>query len=324
MLIKVDYRDAELYNRCCTIVSNNVDKYNNIKIEKETIPLGDIIIYDDNGREKTIIERKTLADLASSIRDGRYAEQSFRLNQCSLHNHNIFYVIEGDLRTYKPFKGNVDKKALLSSMVSISYFKGFSIFRTVNMDETAEWIVQFAYKLNKEGIDAKPFYNIIYSTFSNNDKLSDITDTNINTSNDNTSNNNTSNDNTSNDNTSTHITDKNTNMKIDGNNSSDIVDNKTSNIQYSDVCSRVKKNNVTPENIDVIMLSQIPNISSVTANAIIEKFGSIKLLIDAIKNDTTILDSILIKNKNGQSRKLNKNSINNIYNYLLHDTVLEK
>ena len=40
-----------------------------------------------------IFERKSLADLISSIKDGRYIEQSFRLSECSLDNHNIYYII---------------------------------------------------------------------------------------------------------------------------------------------------------------------------------------------------------------------------------------
>ena len=43
-------------------------------------------------------------------------------------------------------------------MVSISYFKGFSVFRTNNLDETVEWIMHFAQKLQKEGPDALPYY----------------------------------------------------------------------------------------------------------------------------------------------------------------------
>jgi ERCC4-type nuclease len=317
MLIKVDYRDAELYNRCNTIILSNVEKYSCIKIEKENLPLGDIIIYDDNGKEKTIIERKSLTDLASSIRDGRYSEQSFRLNQCSLHNHNIFYVIEGDLRTYKPFKCNIDKKALLSSMISISFFKGFSVFRTVNMDETAEWIVQFAFKINKEGTNVLSFYDSISNANISNANISNANISNANISNANISNANISNANIGNANISnaniTTTTSSEENVETNTNTNTII----NTNIQYSDVISRVKKNNITPSNIGSIMLSQIPNVSSTTANIIIEKFGSIKSLIAALQESSTALDSISVTTKNGQSRKLNKTVISNIYNYLL-------
>jgi ERCC4-type nuclease len=156
MLIKIDCREIKLQQLCNASLADTPDA--NLKLVSESLPLGDIIICDDNGNEKVLIERKSLADLAASIRDGRYSEQGFRLNQCSLHNHQIYYVIEGDLRYYRPFKGLPDKKALLSAMVSMSYFKGFSLYRTINLEETAEWILHFAKKIQKEGADAAPFY----------------------------------------------------------------------------------------------------------------------------------------------------------------------
>ena len=149
MIIKIDCREKALLEECNKQQLIN-DSTQFIKIISENIPLGDIIIYDDNNNEKLIIERKTLLDLAASIRDGRYTEQGYRLQQCSMHNHNIIYLIEGDLRYYKPFKSNIDKKALLSSMVSINYFKGFSLFRTITLTETAEWLLQLTTKLHKE------------------------------------------------------------------------------------------------------------------------------------------------------------------------------
>ena len=154
MLIKIDYREIKLIQYLTGLIKDD-DK---IKMVNENLPIGDIIICDDLGQEKSIIERKSLADLAASIRDGRYKEQSFRLNQCTLHNHQIYYLIEGDLRFYKPFKGLPDKKALISAMVSMSYFKGFSLFRTINLEETAEWVLQFAHKLEKEGAAQLPYY----------------------------------------------------------------------------------------------------------------------------------------------------------------------
>ena len=41
-----------------------------------------------------LIERKSLNDLESSIKDGRYNEQSLRLDKYDLANHNIYYLIE--------------------------------------------------------------------------------------------------------------------------------------------------------------------------------------------------------------------------------------
>jgi len=160
MIIKVDYREAVLLDKINAFLS--INKKQNITVISENLPLGDIIICDDQGKEKIIIERKSLQDLAASIRDGRYKEQSFRLNECSMHNHNIVYLIEGNLASYKPFmfgKSPVDKYALMSSMVSISYYKGFSLYKSNSLDESAEWLIQVAYKLDKEGGNAFYMHN---------------------------------------------------------------------------------------------------------------------------------------------------------------------
>ena len=85
MIVKVDFRETELLQVMMKVVSS----YENIKIETSNLPLGDIIICDEQENEKIMIERKTLIDLAASIRDGRYNEQSFRLNNTNIHNHNI-------------------------------------------------------------------------------------------------------------------------------------------------------------------------------------------------------------------------------------------
>ena len=58
-------------------------------VEFKQLDLGDIIICDEEGSELLMFERKTPSDLASSIIDGRYNEQSFRLSNYKLHNHNI-------------------------------------------------------------------------------------------------------------------------------------------------------------------------------------------------------------------------------------------
>jgi len=260
MLIKLDCREIKLKDLCQLHLTDHEGK---LRMVSENLPLGDIIICDDNGVEKVIIERKSLADLAASIRDGRYLEQGYRLTHCSMHNHQIYYVIEGDLRYYKPFKGLPDKKALLSAMVSISYFKGFSLYRTSNLEETAEWIVHFASKLLKEGgTHALPFYSTLPTESS-----------------------------------------------------------EPSATPYSHVIAkRIKKDNITPENIGEIMLAQIPSVSSAAAIAIMQQFSDLSSLIVALQTNPKCLNDITVENKNGQSKKLTKPCINNIYTFLIKPT----
>ena len=304
MLIKIDYRETDLFNECEKILvsasASALSEYKNIKILSCSIPLGDIIICNDNDNdndEKIIIERKTLNDLAASIRDGRYTEQGFRLNECNIHNHNIIYAIEGDLRNYKSTsfsKNKIDKKALLSALTSIQYFKGFSIMRTINVTETAEWIIQMADKIQREEIkkNAKSFYENVPVNIPVKNVLVqvpvDVSD---------------------NDETTTLIGDANEIEKEkEKENYTNVVANK-----------RIKKNNVTPENIGEIMLSQIPGISTNVAIAIMKKFGTIQNLIETLKKDTststststsTLKDIVLDKNKH-----LNKTHISNLYKF---------
>ena len=280
MLIKIDYREIKLLPLLNGLVKEE-DK-EKIKIVSENLPLGDIILCDDQGQEKAIIERKSLADLAASIRDGRYKEQSFRLNQCSLHNHQIYYLIEGDLRYYKPYKGLPDKKALLSAMTSISFFKGFSLFRTMNIEETAEWALQFAFKLDKEGSAALPFY----------------ANANANAS-------------------------ASANAMPNAMPNADAIAMPADPSGYAEVVSkRIKKDNITPENIGEIMLSQIPNVSSASAAAIMKQFRTLAALLTALQNDSTCLNTITTINKNGQHKKLTKPCVNSIYDFLVKRTII--
>jgi DNA uptake protein ComE-like DNA-binding protein len=108
-----------------------------------------------------LFERKTLNDLAASIQDGRYKEQSFRLSEEAVSptsglglasTHNIVYIIEGDLHHYDDRHSRITKTALQSAMVSLLYYKGFSVVRTMNIGETADFIIHFADKVAKEGL----------------------------------------------------------------------------------------------------------------------------------------------------------------------------
>ena len=302
MLIKIDYRETDLFNECEKILA--LAEYKNIKILSCSIPLGDIIVCNDDHEkteEKIIIERKTLNDLAASIRDGRYTEQGFRLNECNIHNHNIIYAIEGDLRNYKSTffsKNKIDKKALLSSLTSIQYFKGFSIMRTINVTETAEWIIQMADKIQREELkkNVKSFYQnislvapLVVPVY---DDSGVLTKEQIQTQID----------------TTTLIGDA-SEIEIEKQNYTNVVANK-----------RIKKNNVTPENIGEIMLSQIPGVSTNVAIAIMKKFGTMQKLIDTLKNDISAsspLKDIIISTNLGKNRYLNKTHIANISKYLL-------
>ena len=282
MKIIIDYREKDLIELCNSKLNEN---FKNINIIHENLPIGDVIIKDDNDNELIIIERKSLKDLAASINDGRYSEQSFRLNNCNIHNHNIIYLIEGEWSLYNKYKhkGRITEQTLISSIISINYFKGFSIYRTSHTTESAAYILYLADKLEREKGKKIPFY-----TNKNNNEISN--EQNIN----------------SNDIQSS----LNSNLVIKE------EDNEKQTVNYCEVSKRVKKDNITVNNIGEILLSQIPNVSCQSAIAIMEKFKTIKNLIENLEKDNKCLNDITT-GKNGKTRRLNKNCIINIFNYLL-------
>lgn len=86
--------------------------------------------------------------------------------------------------------------------------------------------------------------------------------------------------------------------------------------KYCTVVKKVKKENITPENIGEIILSQIPGISSVTAVAIMKHFTSISNLIDELKKNSDRLENIQYET-NGKLRKINRTCIQSIITYLI-------
>jgi hypothetical protein len=93
--------------------------------------------------------------------------------------------------------------------------------------------------------------------------------------------------------------------------------NDVSGKEYIGLVKKVKKENITPENIDEIMLCQIPGVSTATAISIIKKFNNIANLIKCLEENEKCLSDITNTNNKGQSRKITKTSIANIVKFLL-------
>ena len=276
MIIKVDKREQELILNIEKIIQS-ISHFNVLKVITENLPLGDIII-SNNEIDKLIIERKTVNDLLSSIKDGRYEEQSYRLSGIDHENHNIIYLIEGDINKLKFVRDiYLEKKTLYSAIFTLNYYKGFSVLRTLNIEETALFICNSAYKLIKGDLSNKNAYyknTFLKKNIENQEETSEQTQ-----------------------------------EKQDFSEQSDK--------NYINVVKKVKKENITPENIDEIMLCQIPGISNTTSKAIIEKFKSLDNLLESIKKDINCMKDISYINAKGQSRKINKNCLEIISNFLI-------
>jgi ERCC4-type nuclease len=213
-----------------------------------------------------VIERKSINDLIASIKDGRYEEQSYRLNGLTHHNHNIIYLIEGDMNKANHFKdAKIEKLTVCSAIFSLNYYKGFSVIRTFNLEETATFLCNTFVKLNKERSSKKAYYDIVDATA---------------------------------------LRDQSAEVSCDK--------------EYVNVIKKVKKDNITSENIGEIMLCQIPGISSVSALAIMNKFKTFNALIKELELNSTCLDDITTVTKTGQNRKISSKIIENVKKFLIN------
>ncbi|XP_035915434.1 crossover junction endonuclease MUS81-like [Anopheles stephensi] len=107
--------------------------------EVRRLTVGDFawIVKADDGREfllPYILERKRIDDLASSIKDGRFHEQKFRLKQCGLPN--VIYLIEhlGNNRQVGVPEATLTQAALNT------YVQGFTVKYTENHHHTVLYL----------------------------------------------------------------------------------------------------------------------------------------------------------------------------------------
>lgn len=137
--IFIDNRETKLYS---SIMERDLDVYKDkISIEKTQLDIGDIhitfndIIY--------VYERKTISDLLSSIKDGRYKEQKHRLLSSGVASIN--YIIEGDsITSHKNFN---NQKLLTSIYLNSTYRDKINVFFTSNIDDTSTFILLLATKI---------------------------------------------------------------------------------------------------------------------------------------------------------------------------------
>jgi ERCC4-type nuclease len=243
MKLIVDERERDLYQA----LTNHVNKQEQI-ITSQMLPLGDILIQTEQDETVFIVERKTLADLLASVKDGRYREQSHRLKHGSgILTSRIIYLVEGYLHEYSV----KEQQLIFSAMTSLNHIKGFSIMRTMTVQESASYLLFFMDKIKRETQKGMFFVSPASPA------TAPVT-------------------------------------------------------EYHEVVKSVKKDNITKENIDIIMLSQVPGISSAIAKAILQPFDSLYSFLHTLQTDSAFLDTIVIETADGKKRKLGSNIIQKI------------
>lgn len=242
MKIICDYREHIIYN-CLVKKIESQKKYENILVEKSNLNIGDFVI----GRY--IIERKTLSDLASSILDGRYKEQSSRLDayiqEHIEENPVVMYFIEGSLDLFTDGY-NMNKDKLISACISLMCSKNYKVFLTRHVNETCDFLLKICFKLGNEVIASD--------------------------------------------------------SQTGGGACQEAICNNIAKNQFK------KSNQINKDNIGVIMLTSVPNVSANIAIQLLNPFeNDIYLFLKEIRENNNYLEHIKLTSKDGKERKLSKN-----------------
>lgn len=166
--LEVDYREKKLIDLLNLANNSRLDK---IKITTPNLKVGDIILkyhHISKTKEETyykmIIERKSVSDLMSSIKDGRYKEQKMRIKSC--HTQDLkngikcqfFYLIEGNVNTVK-FRKKQNSKGIYGSWISMLFRDDIKMIRTWDLEETSVFIMRLVDRVLK---NAKELWTSCY------------------------------------------------------------------------------------------------------------------------------------------------------------------
>ena len=120
-------------------------KENNITYQQKQLDLGDIILQ--KGDQTILIERKSISDLISSVKDGRYKEQKCRLLKINQEaTTSVVYLLEGLIDKYN----SDEQKLFYGAWISIMMRDQLPVIRTNSIQETQQFILRYQDRLNKD------------------------------------------------------------------------------------------------------------------------------------------------------------------------------
>tara|TARA_B100000242_G_scaffold223677_1_gene164398 strand:+ start:546 stop:1916 length:1371 start_codon:yes stop_codon:yes gene_type:complete len=175
--LEIDYREKKLIELLKTANNSRLDK---IELTTPNLEVGDIIInfhHINKTKEEThykmIIERKSVSDLMSSIKDGRYKEQKMRISSCQSKDITkgvkcqSFYLIEGNVNTIK-FRKKQNSKGIYGSWISMMFRDNIKMIRTWDLEETSVFIMRLIDRILK---NPKELWNTHTNTNTNKQQL---------------------------------------------------------------------------------------------------------------------------------------------------------
>jgi ERCC4-type nuclease len=134
--LRVDNREHKVIEELCgRVIAHTVT----------TLDIGDFAFVDkDDGSLLVILERKTYADLAASVKDSRYREQKARLAICGAMK--VGYIIEECSKGKKSMAG-IPAATIESILLGLSVRDGYALINSDSVYKTAELLGKLLRKL---------------------------------------------------------------------------------------------------------------------------------------------------------------------------------
>ena len=142
MNLIIDARESKIKE----YLENNSEKINTLGINVcyQNLNLGDIILKV--GDLELIIERKTIYDLFSSIQDGRYKEQKYRLLK-NYDKSQIVYLIEDVSNVSKIKYLRNFTSVTQGSIVNTIFRDNIKVVRSFNLEESVDYVLNMLKKM---------------------------------------------------------------------------------------------------------------------------------------------------------------------------------
>ena len=168
--IYIDNRENGLIEK----INEYIEKVKQFSVKVVPLKVGDILISkntpDSSDSESNptsascddiyknavlIFERKTCADLLSSINDGRYREQKSRLVS-NFKKNQICYIIENDIAASLNKYRKSGRQIVIGALVNKCFRDGIKMIKTKHIEETCEFLANICKKVvsNPEFFDS--------------------------------------------------------------------------------------------------------------------------------------------------------------------------
>jgi ERCC4-type nuclease len=115
--------------------------------ESAPLPVGDVVVHDLSGAPRAILERKGVADLAASIKDGRWREQTSRLRDAAIAANrddtapfmSSGIILEGKIGPNGA--GGISAASLSNALMAASFRKGIFVLYSADVEDTARIVL---------------------------------------------------------------------------------------------------------------------------------------------------------------------------------------